>query len=248
MGIDYIVDLDCEAKQQLSTEGIVQLVKARSRAEFVLEMARDKGDQRPTSQITFAVGVNLAGKVEKSDVSVQQLLDQAAPLEQHRAACARCPANRGSANGFGCYASINYPLEADTEKFLLSRLPDQLDTPDGVLLSRAMRDFAWDGAQASDMRSQGDTFFRLREPPTRQWPGLAITGDQLFHMLFHVGHLGSSHAMMLCVFFGFYAVGEDEPQRLSTVPLESQNADQMVYFLNTLAFAASQKLDILIDG
>ena len=248
MGIDYIVDLDCEPKQQLSTEGIVQLVKARSRAETILAMARDEGDQRPPSQITFTVAINRSGKLEKADVSVQALLDQAAPLEQHRGSCARCPANRGNANGYGCYASISYPLEPDTENFLLSRLPDKLEAPDGFMFSSAMRDFAWDGAQAGDMRSQGDTFFRLREPPTRKWPGLAISGNQLFHMMFHVGHLGSSHAMMLCMFFGLLSLGETEPERENTVPPESANAHQMVDFLNTLVFAASQKLDILIDG
>lgn len=248
MGIDYVVDLDCAAKQQLTSEGLVQLVKARSRAETILAMARKEGDQRPASQITFTVAINRLGTLEHTDVSVQQLLDQASALDRHRAGCASCPANRGNSGGFGCYASISYPLEEDTEKFLLSRLPDKLEGPDGYMFTSAMRDFAWDGSGARKMRGQGDTFFRLREPPTRQWPGLAITGDQLFHMMFHVGKLGSTHAMMLCLFFGLLSLGDEEPERAHTVAPESPNAQQMIEFLNTLAFAASQQLDVLIDG
>ena len=249
MGIDYVIDLDCEPKQALSTEGIVNLVKARSRAETILAMARQNGDNRPPTEITFKIAVNRMGKMETTDASVQMLLDQASGLEEHRSACANCPANRDNPNGYGCYDSIGYPLEADTEAFLLSRLPDKLDGPAGYMFQSAMNDFAWDGAQAADMRAQGETFFRQRTAPSRKWSGLSITGDQLFHMMFHVGAIGSSHAMMLCLFFGLVSLGDNaDAERAQTVQPQSTNARQMIDFLNTLAFASSQKLDILIDG
>lgn len=250
MGIDYVLDLDCAAKQQLSTEGIVQLVKARSRAEVMLAMARNNGDKRPPRLITFKVALNRNGRIETTDVSVQQLLDQAAPLDENRGGCAACPANRDNPNGYGCYRSIGYPLEPDTEAFLLARLPDKLESAAGFMFTSALRDFAWDGAQAADMRAQGDTFFRLREPLTRSWSsGLEVTSNQLFHMIFQVGHLGSSHSMMMCLFFGLLAMGDDEDvERESTVSPETGNAEQMIEFLNTLAFAASEKLDVLIDA
>jgi hypothetical protein len=249
MGIDYVIDLDCEPKQKLTTEGIVNLVKARSRAEAILAMARKDGDNRAPSEITFKIALNRMGKVETTDASVQTLLDQAADLKKHSGACANCPANRDNPNGYGCYDSISYPLEPDTEQFLMSRLPDKLEGAAGYMFSSAMRDFAWDGAQAAQMRSQGETFFRLRKPLSRSWPDLSITSDQLFHMVFHVGAIGSSHAMMLCLFFGMISVGDDEDvAREQNVQIESSNAQQMIDFLNTLAFASSQKLDILIDG
>jgi hypothetical protein len=251
MGIDYVLDLDCEAKRTLGIEKIVELVKARSRANAILGMAREQGDQRPAAEVTFKIGVQRAGKVETSEVSVQTLLDQATPLDAHAGGCATCPANRERATGYGCYDSISYPIEPDTEGFLLSRLPDDLDQPAGRLFVRAMKDFAWDGAQAAALRAQGETFFRLREAPVRSWPsGLSISGDQLFHMMFQVGHLGSSHAMMLCVFFGLLAMGDDPNPgaRARTVAPRSANARQMVAFVNTLAAAAQAKCDLLIDG
>src|SRR5262245_51773425 len=123
MGIDYVVDRDCEAKQALGTETIVDLLKARSRAEYVLSMFRQKGDQRPPDQLTFMVAMNRNGQVTQTPVSVQALLDQARPLDAHARGCASCPANRGLDRGFGCHFSIGYPIEPDTEHMLLAMLP-----------------------------------------------------------------------------------------------------------------------------
>lgn len=249
MGIDYVLDVDCVPKQQLTVEGIVNMVKARSRAEMVIALARQEGNQRPPSEITFAVVLNRMGKLEKQDVSAQQLLDQAAGLDTFRGACAECPANRENPDGYGCYDSINYPVEPDAEQFLLSRLPKKLESAAGYMFSSAMKDFAWDGETAAKMRAQGDTFFRARKPPVRKWPGLSITGDQLFHMMFHVGHLAPMHAKMMCLFFGLLRVDDaDEDDTSEAVEPLSANAEQMIRFLNTLAFAASEGVEVLIDG
>lgn len=251
MGIDYVVALDCAPKERLGIEGIVNLVKARSRAEMILGMARQNGDQRPPSEITFVVAVNRNGTVEQQQVSVQTLLEQAVALDQHRTACEDCPANRDNANGYGCYNSINYPIEPDTENWLLSRLPDKLDDSSaaGYLFKSALADFAWDGEQAAQMREQGETFFRLRKAPQRRWAtGETVSADQLFHMMFHVGHLGASHSKMLCLFFGLITVGDTDEARSNTVELETGNAEAMIDFLNTLGYAQSEDLDVLIDG
>ena len=92
--------------------------------------------------------------------------------------------------------------------------------------------------------------FRLRRPLQRKWPELSITSDQLFHMMFHVGHIGTSHALMLALFFGFVSMGEEDGgfEREQNPPLETNNSRQMLEFLNTLAFCAGNKLDLLVDG
>src|SRR3954454_19494244 len=131
MGIDYVVAKDCAAKQKLSVEGIVGLIKARSRAQAVIEMARERGDESPPSKISFVVALMRNGKVTEQQVTAQSLLDQAAALDAHRAGCASCPANQGSEAGYGCYDSISYPLELDTEQLLLDMLPDDLGSAAG---------------------------------------------------------------------------------------------------------------------
>ncbi len=242
-----MVALECAAKEALGVEGIVDRVKARSRAETILELARRDGDNRPPSEITIGMRMLRAGKVQETQVSVQQLLEQASGLDAHRAGCLRCPLNKDSAAGYGCYDSISYPIEAATERWLLSCLPESLETPAGYLFQSPIPDIAWDGAQATEMRGQGDTFFELRTAPVRRWsPAFAVSGDQLFHMMFHVGHIGSSHAMMVGMFFGFVTLGDAAPEP-PPVPA-SANAQQMARFLSTLGQAASEKLDVLIDG
>jgi hypothetical protein len=54
--------------------------------------------------------------------------------------------------------------------------------------------------------------------------------------------------MMLCAFFGLLNLGEGSMERASDVAPESRNAQQMLEFLNTLAFAAAHKVGVLIDG
>jgi hypothetical protein len=68
--------------------------------------------------------------------------------------------------------------------------------------------------------------------------------------MFHVGHIGTSHALMLALFFGFVSMGQDDGgfEREGNVALETNNSRQMLEFLNTLAFCAGNKLDILVDG
>jgi hypothetical protein len=250
MGIDYVIALDCEPKEALGIEEIVAMVKARSRAETILALARRDGDQRPAHQITFGIQLYRNGEVTSEDASVQSLLDQAAALDDHVAACRDCPANRDNPTGYGCYKSIAYPIEPDIENWLLTRLPAALDETNGAgyLLARALEDFGWDGAQAADMRSQGERFFRLREAPVRRWPnGIEISSDQLFHMMFHVGHLNPDHSRLLCMFFGLVPIGDAEPPDDDT-PLESQSAQAMVDWINSLVFAAANQLELLVDG
>jgi hypothetical protein len=157
---------------------------------------------------------------------------ESSALEAHRPKCAGCRADLRS-KGFGCYDSINYPL------------------------TRAMKDFNWDGAQARKMRSQGQTFFESREALSRRWDegavspitgkkmGITITSDQVFHMLFHVGHLEPTHALMVCLFFGLLPHDVDpsllrDPDLVARATLDPQpNAvEQVAAFLRAAAISA----------
>jgi hypothetical protein len=247
MGIDYVLDVDCAAKQQLGIENIVSMSKSRSRAEAIIALDRQNGSRKSPSEIKVSVVVNRMGKLEETQVSAQQLLDQAAPLAANARGCASCPSNRGSEAGYGCYDSINYPIETDTETWLLSRLPAKIDGAAGYLLKSAIEDFGWDGAQAAEMREQRQTYFRSSKAPVRKWPGFTLTGDQLFQMMFHVGHLGPEHSKILLLFLGLIVMDE-ESEEPPSVELESANAEQMARFVNTLVFAVEEQVAILIDG
>jgi hypothetical protein len=259
MGIDYVLDLGCPPKEKLGTEGLIDLVKARSRAETILDLVRREGDAREAEDIRFEVVLQTPDGDRTRDVSVQELLDEAAVLEPLRPHCAGCPVNR-DAPGFGCYRSIPYPIPADAEAWLLGLLPDDLTTTAGQLLVRAVADFDWDGEHAGAMRSQGDTFFESDEALAVSWGEFELDTNQLFHMLFHVGAIGSTHAFMVCLFFGIVphdldlGALTDPAARLhalqtATPPAPpSEACEPLAAFLQTLATAARLDLDVLVDG
>ena len=124
MAIDYVIDYTCVPKQTLTTEGIVERLKARERAGAVIKLFRENGDQRPPSEMGFEfTRTTVEGEEETRVIVVQVMLDLAAqldPLEQH---CAGCPANV-SGRPFGCVGAIQYPITAAAERWLLDQLPD----------------------------------------------------------------------------------------------------------------------------
>lgn len=263
MGIDYVLDVPCVPKQQLGVEALVDLVKARSRADAVLEMVRNEGDARAPDQIQFQVVLQTPEGVETRDVSVQAMLDEAAALEPLRGHCAACPANNDSP-GFGCYRSIPYPIPEEAEAWLLGLLPDDLGTTAGQLLVRAIADFEWNGEHAAGMRADGDTFFESDAALAVAWgegaDAVEIDTNQLFHLLFHVGPIGSTHAFMVCLFFGVVphdldvdALGDPAARadalRTAAVPQPpTESCQPFAAFLHTLVTAARLDCDVLVDG
>ncbi len=263
MGIDFVLDHSCTPKRELGAENLVELCKAKSRAEAVLAMVRDQGDQRAPEAIEIEVMLQTPDGVEEQTVTVQELIERAAPLERLRSHCAGCPVN-GDSPGYGCYRSIAYPIPEAAETWLLGLLPDDLDTTAGKLLVRAIEDFDWDGHHAAEMRAHGDTFFECREALAVRWgegeDEVQIDSDQLFHMLFHVGPVGSTHAFMVCLFFGIVPHDLDldaltEPGARAAAlaqaavpqpPLEA--CEGLAQFLHALVTAARLDCDVLVDG
>lgn len=260
MGVDTVVDLDCEPKRALGIEAIVQLLKDRDRANMVLGPARAAGDNRPPEQITFRVVLQRPTGPEESDVSVADLMRRANALAPHVGHCRSCIANAGSQEGYGCVGYLSYPIRAETERWLWSRLPASLDTTAGRFLQRAIEDFGWDGAQAAAMRRGSDTFFESKTALVGSYPGgFTLTSDQVFHMLFHVGHLGDTHAFMVALFFGLVphdidpGILSDANRRaqvlaFANVPPMQGQLEEMAAFLRSCASAARFGVELLVDG
>lgn len=158
MGADFVLGQGCSVKERLGTEGLVGLVKSRCRAETILQLARKDGNTKPTSEIFITLAVMTPGGTqEKKSVSVQALLDESAPLDQLAPHCKTCPANLKGPS-FGCYGTINYPIRLRTEQWLMSLLPDDLESTAGFVLQRAVKDLGYDGSPIQKLRSQ-KTFF-----------------------------------------------------------------------------------------
>ena len=122
-------------------------------------------------------------------------------MEPFEGYCVGCPANRAGVP-FGCIGTINYPLSAQGEAWLLDQLPGNEHPLPYMLLQRALLELNYTGERAAALRAEAGTFFEGAEPPGRQFGGVTVTGDQVFEMLFLSGPIYPAHGTLLLQFFG----------------------------------------------
>lgn len=263
MGVDYVVDLECGPKDALGVQTIVDLLKARDRAEYMRDMMRANGDTRPPSEMTFeTVVIRPEGPVHE-EVSVQSLYERAKALDAHAPDCDGCPA-RCVPEPFGCAGYVSYPVAGTTEAWLLEQLPAELDSAAGTMLASAFRDFAWDGSFTKHLREQGDTFFEERAPGVRRWGAeLTVTSDQIWQMLFGLGHLSPSHSLMCALFVGLVP-HRTTPEGLAQISRDTARVAghalrydvahedfqiaELGRFFRAMGLAAALNVSLLIDG
>lgn len=289
MAIDYVLAMGCEPQNQLGVERLVGLHRTRILARAALAHMRDDGDSRSPADIEVQLATRRPGDSSSNlvdrrrasrdsrgatspdlrapdesarGVTLQTLLDEAAPLDEVAGHCARCPA--GLAREFACHRRIRYPIPEHVEAWLMSRLPATLDCTAGALLARGLGEFGWDGEPAGKLRQAGTTYFESRAPYGVRWQSEAgpieISSDQVFQMMFMVGNLAPSHCLMLALFCGVLphditiAELKDDEGRgralaASELPTDPDpDIEQLAAFLRTLALAARLDVSVLIDG
>ncbi|MEZ0227090.1 MAG: hypothetical protein ACAI25_00575, partial [Planctomycetota bacterium] len=197
MGIDYVVDYDCEPKKALGLDHILDLLKDRSRALAALELFQRKGiGDMPIDQLEFEfVARTPEGDLAPRRVKVKSVLDRAVALEEFAPACDECPANN-TGRAYGCVGTIGYPLSRLGEVWLLGRVQRG---PGSDLLKALLKELALDGADIAKMRAAGATFFEARVAPQRSDLGFELVTDQLLEVIFCKGHLVPSHAAIILI-------------------------------------------------
>lgn len=201
MAIDYVVDLGCVPKSTLGTMGILDRLKARERAQQVIRLFRENGDQRPPSEMGFEFTRTAAnGDEETRVIVVQSLLDEAEALEPLAQHCIGCPANVVNA-AFGCMNFIQYPISLAAERWLLDRLPGIDEPIIWLLLKQGVIELGYDGTMVAPLRSN-PAIFEEAKLPGRDMVEFLLTGDQVFQMLFLTGHIQPLHAGVLLLLFG----------------------------------------------
>ncbi len=202
MAIDYIIDYPCAAKDALSTQGIVERLKGEARARAIIHLFRNAGDDRPPSEMGFEFTRSTPEGVDENRVIVvQDLLDAAADLQPHEAACATCPANRAGQR-FGCIGHIEYPLSGKGEAWLLDQLPPPDDTLVWLLLKKGVEEFKYDGTSVAPLRAQTSSYFEDNAPAIRALGEFTIDANQMFEMMFVLrdGAIYPNHAAILLLF------------------------------------------------
>lgn len=111
--------------------------------------------------------------------------------------CSHCPAAlpvqiAGEGEAVGCLGRINYPIEAQFEKFLADRVQLSLDTLDKEDQPRLLRilvdpESPFDGEATKELRrvttNEGLRFFELRVPISLTREGTRLTTDNIFDLL-----------------------------------------------------------------
>ena len=262
MAIDYVLGVKCEPQRQLGLDRMVALNRTRILARSALAHMRQDGDARAPREIEVQLTMRKPEGESARGVTLQDLLDESAPLDEVAAGCKMCPA--ALPREFACHRRIRYPIPEHVEAWLMARLPRTLGCTAGALLVRGLGEFSWDGAPAAKLRAAGTTYFESRVAYGVRWETedgiVEMSSDQLFQMMFMVGALAPTHSLMLALFCGVIPHDtslvdlKDKPGRtrvldaahVATEP--DPDIEQLAQFLRTLALAARLEVSIVIDG
>lgn len=201
MAIDYVIDYDCVPKQTLGTDGIVERLKSRERAETIISMFRQNGDDRPPSEMGFEFTRSTPeGEEETQLVVVQDILDYVADLNPIAHHCRGCPANR-TGTPFGCTGFIQYPITGKGEEWLLNQLPSVNEPLVWLLLKQGVENFNYDGKQMAALRAEGDVYFEDNQAAFRFLGEFNLNANQIFEMIFVVGDIIPNHGAIMLLFY-----------------------------------------------
>jgi len=218
MAIDYVIDYACEPKQQLTTPTILSRLKGRDQARRIIKLYRDAGDNRPYEQMGFEFTRATADGGEETEiVMVNDLIEDAKTLDQYAEHCVGCPANRTGAP-YGCFNKVPYPISDHGERWLLMRLPLP---PEAVLvwtlLGENLREINQSDATVQEIRETG-TYFESERNPRRRLGEIALSGNNVFFLLFMGGHIPPARAAVLMLFFGVISQNIDAPTMYKLTP------------------------------
>lgn len=203
MGIDYVIHHTCDPKAYFSTEGILERLKARDRANAVIRRYRDQGEAHRPDQIDFEILRRAADGSEVTErVNAAALIEQGEELDRWGNHCTDCPANR-LGTPFGCVGYINYPISNAAEIWLLQRLPNpETSLLPYLMMDRGMKLLGYTGEHARHLRDQVGIYFENPDTLGRKYhETFMMTADQVFEMMFMVGPIQPSHAAMLLILF-----------------------------------------------
>lgn len=256
MSIDYYISFPCKVRETTTDDDLLRMEKARNRASIVLDLMRNNPQvdkNKPESEWTFKTVVIGPNGQQETEVQIYDLLAEAAPLERLAQHCSTCPANVRSTD-FGCGGAIHYPITVQAEQWLVSRLPTDLNTGRGHLLTSAITDFSFNGSVIDAARSRKE-IYESNIPAIRKWGRFfsrktQITSSQILQMSFAVGSLQPTHAKLIAYFLGYlnddFSIANDpdnQPQ-----PGDDERTIEMKLFFSAAALAGANSIPVFVDA
>lgn len=255
MAIEYYGSFPCKVRKSVSDQELLRMERARSRAQTALQRLASMPGHEDNSQANLTVKIVVLGREgeQVTQASIDDLLREAAPLDELAVSCTGCPANIRHAD-FGCGGSIHYPISARAEDWLLARLPEDLQSAAGMLLTHAATEFGFDGAVIDAVRDRRD-FYAARAAAVREWERaprekLRVTSSQILQMTFAAGSLQPAHAKLVALFLGFlndHGFPSEDPDN-RPLPEDDPTITELKHFFACAALAGACDVPMMIDA
>jgi hypothetical protein len=263
MAIEFMLECGCAVRQEVEARELIRLIKLRGQVKAIVEKARRAGNETPPEELTVTrVFVDKQGQKQEQQVSLQPLIKETIVLERYEEDCdPRRPANL-IGEPFGCFGRISYPVLAVSEQWLMSLLPDSLNTTAGVMLRNCVKQLGYDGSMLRPMRGK-PAFFEHAEPVTTRWgEAFALNSSQLLQMMFCMGTMRPDHCALLALFLGLipHDVPPDDLRNLKRRAEVMEDIDvpqapaadapqlvQVAHFLRALKAAASLNVSLMVQ-
>src|SRR5262245_22374664 len=204
---------------------------------------------------------------------VENAREEVERMQQATVICAQCPAGlpleaAGEGESVGCLGRVNYPIEAQFEKFLADRVQlclDTLDQDDQPRLLRILVDpeSPFDGEATKELRRvvtpEGLRFFELRVPISFTRDAARLTTDHVFDLLAgfrsndsdvtsYTRELPSEATAGYYVFLDLIMRSELGQTEIERVQSRSRNYLQYMRLLTAIEKAEALGTMVLIDG
>jgi hypothetical protein len=213
MPIEFRVDHPCPIYQQQGAERLALLLRSRHQAQVMTAAMQATGATDPM-QVKLKRTFSTPGGPVEQEVNLLQLMMEGQELDAASFNCNDCPA-RGKPEPFSCWGTIDYPIQATTEQWLLSRLPQKISCTAGTYLRHTFQN-GYDGQVVNQRRLGKVKQFELPAPLLQMFTdaldGFMLSTDQLLHTTFFGDEISPVHAVMLALFYGCipHEVSEDD--------------------------------------
>ena len=244
MAADYSIKLPCSVRQKMPQEVLFELVKIRVTAQHLIAQTLELYPNQDPYDCDVELSVTRPnGEKKTARATVREMLAATEELESLSSSCQGCRANVND-RSFGCIGKINYPIEKASEAWLVSRLPEDSNSPTLALLFDYLSENNIDAAPVRNMRAQTN-IFQSRTPIERSWGGWLrkrnISSDQIIHMLLFVGDASSKNAKLISKLLRL-------PDVLSESHPKSDNIEQFKSFFCALVMAGRLDSSVEIDS
>lgn len=217
MGLDIVTQRDCEIKEIIPQDQLLNQIKDRNRGEAVLEMIMKNGkSQKEALETSFTQVFQTPAGEQKITVKVSDLLKKTMHLKQLSEKCKTCVVSQNKE--FGCIGFVSFPISVQCEKWLasLAQQANKKGLPYATTIVY-IKDQKIDGHRIKQMRNQGQTFFEGGQPTEivlkkSLFKKEKIDTDQLFDVTFLNGLMQATHINYLLMLFGGIVSTKSQPK------------------------------------